>query len=106
MKDADITLAEHIATVEAITATATEIAKILDTKYQKVDLHSGVVEACSALNIREKEKLVDVLKKHEELFDSILGMWRNFQYDIKLQEGVKPYHRRLYMVPKAYKAMF
>eukprot|EP00957_Ditylum_brightwellii_P008058 611250-Ditylum_brightwellii.AAC.1 len=74
----DVTLAEHIATVEATTSGATEIAKILDAKYQK---------------------------KHEELFDGTLGTWKNFQYDIKLQEGVKPYHGRPYMVPKAYKAM-
>eukprot|EP00957_Ditylum_brightwellii_P009129 690192-Ditylum_brightwellii.AAC.1 len=45
MKDADVTLAEHLAAVEATTAAATEIAKILDAKYQKVDLCTNVVEA-------------------------------------------------------------
>eukprot|EP00957_Ditylum_brightwellii_P048934 3713481-Ditylum_brightwellii.AAC.1 len=104
MKDADITLAKHIATVEATTAAATEMAKIVDVKYQKVDLCSDVEEACNILNTREKDKLFHVLKKHEELFDGTLGTWKNFQYDIKLQEGVKPYHRRPYTVPKAYKA--
>eukprot|EP00957_Ditylum_brightwellii_P144911 11037372-Ditylum_brightwellii.AAC.1 len=78
MKDVDVTLAEHIAMVETTTTTATEIAKILDAKYHK---------------------------KHEELFDGTLGMWKNFQYDIELQEGVKPYLRRPYMLPKAYEDM-
>eukprot|EP00957_Ditylum_brightwellii_P161310 12282117-Ditylum_brightwellii.AAC.1 len=34
-----------------------------------------------------------------------LGTWKNFQYDIKPQEGVKMYHGKLYTVPKAYEAM-
>eukprot|EP00957_Ditylum_brightwellii_P033629 2549765-Ditylum_brightwellii.AAC.1 len=33
MKDADVTLFKHIAAVEATTAAAMEIAKILDAKY-------------------------------------------------------------------------
>eukprot|EP00957_Ditylum_brightwellii_P202616 15330939-Ditylum_brightwellii.AAC.1 len=84
MKDADVTLAEHVTNVEATIAAATEIAKILDAKYQDVDLWTDI--------------------KHEELFDGTLGTWKNFQYNIELQEGVKSYHNRLYMVPKAYKA--
>eukprot|EP00957_Ditylum_brightwellii_P142397 10849279-Ditylum_brightwellii.AAC.1 len=92
VKGVDVTLAKHIAAVKATTAAVTEIAKILDAKYQKVDLHTDVVEACNILDIREKEKLFHVLKKHEELFNSTLSMWKNFQYDIELQEGVKPYH--------------
>eukprot|EP00957_Ditylum_brightwellii_P148288 11290094-Ditylum_brightwellii.AAC.1 len=54
MKDTGITLAKHIATVEATTAAAIEIVKILDAKYQKVDLCTDVVEACNALNTGEK----------------------------------------------------
>eukprot|EP00957_Ditylum_brightwellii_P042559 3222554-Ditylum_brightwellii.AAC.1 len=68
-KDADVTLAEHIDNLEATTIAATEIAKILDAKY---------------------------CKKHKELFDSTLGTWNNFQYNIKLQEGVRLYHVRPY----------
>eukprot|EP00957_Ditylum_brightwellii_P121916 9297031-Ditylum_brightwellii.AAC.1 len=96
MKDADITLAKHIAMVETTTAAATEIAKILDDKYRKVDLCSDVVETCNILNTREKEKLFHVLKKYEELFNGTLGMWKNFQYDIELQKGVKMYHGNPY----------
>eukprot|EP00957_Ditylum_brightwellii_P068672 5213030-Ditylum_brightwellii.AAC.1 len=65
MKDTNVTLAKHIATVEATTATATEMAKILDAKYQNTDLGSDVVEAYDNLNTGEKEKLFHVLKKHE-----------------------------------------
>eukprot|EP00957_Ditylum_brightwellii_P181001 13789424-Ditylum_brightwellii.AAC.1 len=92
MKDAEITLTEHIAVVEATTAATTEIAKILDAKYRKVDLCSDIVEACDILNTGEKEKLFHVLKKYEELFNGTLSTWKNFQYDVELQEGAKPYH--------------
>eukprot|EP00957_Ditylum_brightwellii_P081441 6195181-Ditylum_brightwellii.AAC.1 len=92
IKDADITLAKHIAEEEATTAAAIEIAKILDVKYQKIDLCTDIVEAWDALDAKEKKKLFHVLKKHEELFNDTLGTWKNFQYDIELQEGVKPYH--------------
>eukprot|EP00957_Ditylum_brightwellii_P181460 13822663-Ditylum_brightwellii.AAC.1 len=64
MKDADVTLAKHLAIVEAAAAVATDIATILDAKYQKVDLCADVVEACNALDTGEKEKLFHVLKKH------------------------------------------
>eukprot|EP00957_Ditylum_brightwellii_P114505 8731336-Ditylum_brightwellii.AAC.1 len=60
-------MAEQVANVEATTAAATGITKVLDA--------------------------------------NTLGMWKNFQYNIELQEGVKLYHSRLYRVPKAYKAM-
>eukprot|EP00957_Ditylum_brightwellii_P212066 15366922-Ditylum_brightwellii.AAC.1 len=104
MKDADVTLAKHIATEEATTAVATEISKVLDAKNQKVDLRLDIVEAYNTLNTGEKEKLFHVLEKHEELFDSTSGTWKNFQYDIELQEGVKPYHGKPHTVPKAYEA--
>eukprot|EP00957_Ditylum_brightwellii_P206028 15346473-Ditylum_brightwellii.AAC.1 len=104
MKDADVTLTNHIATVEATTAASTEIAKILNAKYQKVDICSDIVEASNALNTGEKEKLFHVPRKNEELFNGNLGTWKNFQYDIKLQECVKPYHRRPQTVSKAYEA--
>eukprot|EP00957_Ditylum_brightwellii_P089879 6844726-Ditylum_brightwellii.AAC.1 len=73
MKDTDVSLVEHIVTLKATNTAATELAKILDAKHQKVDLCTEVVEACNALNTREKEKLFHVLKKHEELFNGTLG---------------------------------
>eukprot|EP00957_Ditylum_brightwellii_P039224 2967510-Ditylum_brightwellii.AAC.1 len=59
MKAANVSSKEHIVNVEATKAAATKIAKILDAKYQK---------------------------KHKELFEGTLGTWKNFQYNIKLQE--------------------
>eukprot|EP00957_Ditylum_brightwellii_P039164 2962052-Ditylum_brightwellii.AAC.1 len=58
MKLTDITLAEHVANEEATRAIATNMAKILDTKYHK---------------------------KHKELFKSTLEMRKSFQYGIKFK---------------------
>eukprot|EP00957_Ditylum_brightwellii_P004913 374138-Ditylum_brightwellii.AAC.1 len=102
MKDTDVTLAEHIAKVEATTMAAAKIAKILNIKYQKVDLCTDVLDLCKALNTKEKENLLCIMQKQKELFDSTLGTWKNIQYNIELQEGIKQYHSRPYTVPKAY----
>eukprot|EP00957_Ditylum_brightwellii_P123593 9422669-Ditylum_brightwellii.AAC.1 len=50
MKSADVTLAEHVANIEATKSAAADIAKRLDVKYQK---------------------------KHKELFNGTLGMLKN-----------------------------
>eukprot|EP00957_Ditylum_brightwellii_P116353 8875392-Ditylum_brightwellii.AAC.1 len=77
MKSADVTLSEHMANVEATKAAAAFIAKILDAKH---------------------------CKKHKQLFNGTLGTWKNFQYDIELQDGAKLYYSRPYAVPKACEA--
>eukprot|EP00957_Ditylum_brightwellii_P042894 3247141-Ditylum_brightwellii.AAC.1 len=60
MKSADITLADYLANIEAIN-TAADIAKIFDTKYQKVDLQKNTVDQCNMLNTKEEEKSLPVL---------------------------------------------
>eukprot|EP00957_Ditylum_brightwellii_P102253 7794660-Ditylum_brightwellii.AAC.1 len=36
----------------------------------------------------------------------MIGTWRGTKYNIELQEGAKPYHRRPYSVPKVYGQSF
>eukprot|EP00957_Ditylum_brightwellii_P154014 11722193-Ditylum_brightwellii.AAC.2 len=78
MKQADIMLTEHIANIEATKAVAAEIAKILDAKYHKINLQTDFVDLGEALNTEEKEKLLCVLQKHNELFNRTLGTWNFF----------------------------
>eukprot|EP00957_Ditylum_brightwellii_P023324 1760926-Ditylum_brightwellii.AAC.1 len=75
MKPVNVTLAEHLDNVESTEAAAADIAKILYGKYQKVDLHTDIVDSCVTLSIEEKEKLLRVLQKHKELFNGMLGTW-------------------------------
>ncbi len=49
--------------------------KILDANYTMADLQA-VVTNCTQLNSVEKNKLLGLLKKFEQLFDGILGHWK------------------------------
>ena len=49
--------------------------KILDANYTKAD-PQAVVTNCTQLNSIEKNKLLGLLKKFEQLFDGILGHWK------------------------------
>jgi hypothetical protein len=55
-------------------ATLREV-KILDANYKKADLQV-VVTNCTQLNSIEKNKLLELLKEFEPLFDGTLGNWR------------------------------
>jgi hypothetical protein len=46
---------------------------ILDAKYEKADLRSVVDEHCKHLPVQDRNKLLDLLKEFEDLFDSTLG---------------------------------
>ncbi len=50
--------------------------RILDTKYQKVDLQSIVRDNCKHLSAKQKKKLLQLLKKYELFFNGILGDWK------------------------------
>ncbi len=50
--------------------------KILDTNYKKADLQAVLQDNCTHLNSAEKDKLLELLKKFEQLFEGTLGHWR------------------------------
>ena len=75
------------------------VKRILDAKYEAADLKQVVAE-CTHLSKEQQEKLLEVLNKHKSLFDGTLGEWKNESRNIKLKEGVKPYHARAYPIPK------
>jgi hypothetical protein len=49
---------------------------ILDASYKKADLQAVVKDNCTHLISTEKEKLLELLKAFEHLFDGTLGNWR------------------------------
>ena len=63
--------------------------KILDANYKKADLQT-VVTNCTQLNSIEKNKLLELLKKFEPLFDGTLGNWRPKPVSFQLKDGVIP----------------
>ena len=77
--------------------------KILDANYKKADLQA-VVTNCTQLNSIEKNKLLELLKKFEPLFDGTLGHWRRTKpVSFQLKDGVTPYHGRAFPIPKVHK---
>ncbi len=80
------------------------VVEILDAKYAKDDLPAIVRDDCKHLNPSERELLLSLLLKFEQLFDGTLGDWNLPPDSIQLKEGAKPFHGRPYPIPKLHKA--
>ena len=52
------------------------VVKILDANYEKADLQAVVDATGPHLSLHDKNKLLELLKEFEELFDGTLGDWR------------------------------
>ena len=70
------------------------VVEILDAKYAKADLPAIVRDNCKHLSPSERESLLSLLLKFEQLFDGTLGEWTLPPVSIQLKEGVKPFHCR------------
>jgi hypothetical protein len=79
------------------------VTRILDTKYQKVDLQSIVRDNCKYLSADQQKKLLQLHKKYESLFDGTLGDWKTKPVSLILKEGISPYHGQAFPVPKIHK---
>ena len=75
------------------------VVEILDANYEKADLQAVVDAAGPHLSLHDKNKLLELLKEFEELFDGTLGDWKTEPVSFELKEGAKPYHGRPYPVP-------
>ena len=80
---------------------ADRIKKILDAKYEPADLEQVI--AATNLSQDQKNSLLQLLQRYEDLFDGTLGTFNMKSYDIELNDNVTPYHlKRAYTVPQAY----
>ena len=73
--------------------------RILDANYEKADLSKVVAENCQHLSEIEKEQLLQLLLRYEELFDGTLGDWKTEPVHFDLKEDAEPYHGRAFPVP-------
>jgi hypothetical protein len=71
---------------------------ILDAKYQKADLQLIVRDNCKHLSTNQ-QKILQLLKKYESLFDGTSGDWKTKPVSFQLKEGVSPDHCRAFPVP-------
>jgi len=81
------------------------VVEILDAKYEKADFPAIVRENCSHLSASERERLLSMLLKFEDLFDGTLGDWKLPPVTFELKEGATPYHGRAYPIPQIHKAV-
>ena len=77
--------------------------RILDAKYEPADLPKIVEENCPHLSSSEKEKLLQLLRRHESSFQGKLGKWVGEEVHFDLQEGVDPWQGRPYPVPRIHR---
>ena len=89
----------------AISATR-RIRRILDAKYEKVDLNKVMTKKFQHLNTKEPEKLLHLLRKYEDLFNGTLGTWNTTLVYLELSNNEKPVFLRPYPVPRVHKTMF
>ena len=72
---------------------------------QNADLPAIVRENCSHLRASERERLLSMLLKFEDLFDGTLGDWKLPPVTFELKEGATLYHGRAYPIPQIHKAV-
>lgn len=81
------------------TTDAERIQNIVENKYCPADLRK-IASECNLLKINQQDKLYQLLKKYEHLFDGTLGQWKTDPVDLELKnEEEKPYHAKPYPVP-------
>ena len=57
---------------------------------------------CQHKTITQRNELLKLLQKFEELFNGTLGTWETDPVDFELKEDMNPLCSRPYLVPKAH----
>jgi hypothetical protein len=83
---------------EATKQLGKRMERILDAKYEKVNIDDVVTKA-TALNASQKEMLKNLLIEYQDLFDGTLGKWKTTPAKAELKPGAKPVYTRHYKVP-------
>ena len=82
------------------------MCRILDAKYKSYDLNKVMDEQFQHLNATERYRLLNILNKSKDLFDSTLGTWNTTMVDLELKDDAKPVCLQPYPVPRVHKSMF
>ena len=75
-------------------------------KYEPADVQQIVKDTCNHLTKPDKEKLLQLLTKYENLFDGTLGEWNMKRVNLEFIKGETPYHDKPYLIPVAHKNLF
>ena len=78
---------------------------MLDAKYEFTQVRD-VVDQLSHLNMHQKADLLQVLQKHQKMFDGTLGVYPHKKFHIDIDPDAKPVHARAYPVPRVHLRTF
>jgi hypothetical protein len=93
--------AYHIQESDPVEDAVHRVKAILDAKYDKADIDE-ICKEQAELDAVQRDKLAELLRKYESLFDGQLGHWHGQDVKLELKEGVKPYHARAYNIPRCH----
>ena len=79
--------------------------RILDANYDTPDLAQEVFKM-NHLDDAQKVLLLDLLMKHEKLFDGKLGEFKGPPVEIELKPDAKPYHAKAFPIPHIHEQTF
>ena len=97
---------EEVDESEHVCTATKKICLILDDKYKKSDSHKVMETQCQHLKMIQRNDLLKLLQRLEELFDVTLGTWKKYPEDFDLKEETKTIFWRPYPVPKLQEEMF
>ena len=98
-------LVEDQAESESVKDSMSRLTRILDANYDTPVLEDEVAKM-THLNPIQRNLLLALLKKNEDLFDGQLGDWTGDPVEIPLKEGAKPYHARAFPIPHIHEDTF
>ena len=79
--------------------------EILDAKYEWTAVEN-VVKELNHLKKNQKDDLLQVLKKHEKMFDGTLGVYPHKKFHIDIEPDAKPVYSRPYPIPRIHLQTF
>ena len=91
----------HVAEPDTVQRASNRVKEITDAKYEAANLD----EVCSEqthLQYEQRHQLLEILRKHEILFDGTLGSWKDERVKLELKNDAEPYHARAYPIPRVH----
>jgi hypothetical protein len=78
---------------------------MLDAKYEYTDVRQ-MIDQLTHLNMHQKADLLQVLEKHQKMFDGTLDVYSHKKFHIDIDPDAKPVHARPYPIPWVHSATF
>ena len=101
-KDADADLSQfHVDEPQHVTEAHERLKSILDAKYEAANLEE-VCRSQTGLSSEEQDKLLQLLRKYNHLFDGTLGKWKGSKVHLELNKEAQPYHARAFPIPRVH----